>query len=127
MKKIALIPIDNRPVCYQLPKMNIDIDKNTKIFLPDRNFLGSLKNNADTQALFDWLEDLEEVDYLIISADTLIYGGLIPSRRSGENFEILEQRILKLRNILLKKNCKTFLFSSIMRISNNNINCFSFF
>ena len=27
MKRIALIPIDNRPVCYQLPKMIASIDK----------------------------------------------------------------------------------------------------
>ena len=122
MKKIALIPIDNRPVCYQLPKLNADIDKDTVLLMPDRKFLGSLEKNADTQALFDWLEDLQEIDYLIISADTLIYGGLIPSRRGKESFETLEQRILKLRNILLKKQCKTFVFSSIMRISNNNVN-----
>jgi len=122
MKKIGLIPIDNRPVCCQLPKMNANIDRNTILLLPDKKFLGSLEKNADTQALFDWLEDLEDIDYLIISADTLIYGGLIPSRRSEESFEILEQRVLKLRNILLKKRCKTFVFSSIMRISNNNVN-----
>lgn len=122
MKKIALIPIDNRPVCCLLPKMNADINKNTKLFLPERKFLGSLEKNADTQALFDWLEDLDDIDYLIISADTLIYGGLIPSRRGKDSFETLEQRVLKLRNILLKKQCKTFVFSSIMRISNNNVN-----
>lgn len=122
MKRTALIPIDNRPVCYQLPKMNADIDKDTVLLMPERKFLGSLEKNADTQALFDWLEDLTDIDNLIISADTLIYGGLIPSRRGEESYKILEQRILKLRNILLKKNCKTFVFSSIMRISNNNVN-----
>ena len=122
MKKTALIPIDNRPVCYQLPQMNVNIDKDTTLLMPDRKLLGSLKNNADTQALFDWLEDLQDVDNLIISADTLIYGGLIPSRRGKESFKALEQRILKLRNILLKKQCKTYIFTSIMRISNNNVN-----
>ncbi|MCR5261215.1 MAG: DUF4127 family protein [Candidatus Gastranaerophilales bacterium] len=123
MKKIALIPIDNRPVCYQLPKMIADINKDIKLIMPDRRLLGSLTKNAEINALFEWLEDIQDVDYIVISADTLIYGGLIPSRRSEETFEDLEQRVLKLRNLLLKKNdCKTFLFSSIMRISNNNIN-----
>ena len=122
MKKTALIQIDNRPVCFQLPKMNADMDKNTLLYMPDRKLLGSLNKNANIQALFEWLEELPEIDNLIISADTLIYGGLIPSRKGEESYRVLEQRILKLRNILLEKNCKTFLFSSIMRISNNNIN-----
>ena len=123
MKKIALIPIDNRPVCYTLPKLIAKINPDIKLIIPNRNLLGSLVKNADTEALFEWLEDIQNVDYIIISADTLIYGGLIPSRRSDDDFEEIEKKILRLRNILLKKNdCKVLVFSSIMRISNNNIN-----
>lgn len=123
MKKIGFIPIDNRPVCYTLPKMIADINPEIKLYLPPKNLLGSLTKNADKNGLFEWLEDLEETDYLVISADTLIYGGLIPSRRCPDDKNEIENRLLKLRNILLKKtNCKTLIFSSIMRISNNNYN-----
>lgn len=123
MKKIGFLPIDNRPVCYDLPKMIANIDSEVKIYLPPKNLLGSLTKNADRNALFEWLEDLNDVDYLVISADTLVYGGLIPSRRSSDTKDEIENRLLKLRNILLKKtNCKTLVFSSIMRISNNNFN-----
>ena len=123
MKKIGFLPIDNRPVCYDLPKMIANIDSEVKIYLPTKNLLGSLTKNADRNALFEWLEDLNDVDYLVISADTLVYGGLIPSRRSSDTKDEIENRLLKLRNILLKKtNCKTLVFSSIMRISNNNFN-----
>lgn len=123
MKKIGFIPIDNRPVCYTLPKMIANIDSDVKLYLPPKNLLGSLTKNANRNAIFEWLEDINDIDYLIISADTLIYGGLIPSRRSNDNKNEIEKRLLKLRNILLKKNnCKTLVFSSIMRISNNNYN-----
>lgn len=123
MKKIALIPIDNRPVCYTLPLLIANVNPKVKLLLPNRKFLGSLTKNADIEAIFEWLEELQDVDYIVISADTLIYGGLIPSRRTTANIKEIEQKILHLRNILLKKdNCKTYLFSSIMRISNNNIN-----
>ena len=123
MKRIALIPIDNRPVCYTLPQMTADLNPDIKLYMPSRNLLGSLVKNANIDGLFDWLEELPQTDYIIISADTLIYGGLIPSRRSDAPKEEIEKRILKLRNILLKKSdCKVFLFSSIMRISNNNFN-----
>ncbi|MGN0004928.1 MAG: DUF4127 family protein [Candidatus Gastranaerophilaceae bacterium] len=123
MKKTALIPIDNRPVCYTLPQMTAAINSDFKLILPNRRLLGDLSKEADTNALFEWLEDLKDVDYIVISADTLLYGGLIPSRRSLETKEDLDKKILRLRNILLNKpNCKTYVFSSIMRISNNNVN-----
>lgn len=123
MKRIGFVPIDNRPVCYDLPKMITEIDNEVKLYLPPRKILGSLVKNADRKILFEWLEDLHNVDYLVISADTLIYGGLIPSRRSTDTKDEIEKRLLTLRNILLRKtNCKTLVFSSIMRISNNNCN-----
>lgn len=123
MKKIALIPIDNRPVCYTLAKQIAAINPEIKLLMPDRRLLGSLVKNADYEALFEWLEFVQEADYFVISADTLIYGGLISSRRTNAYIEEIEQRILRLRNFLLKRqNFGTFIFSSIMRISNNNIN-----
>ena len=66
MKKIALIPIDNRPVCYTLPKMIADIDADIRLIMPNRNLLGGLTKYADTTALFEWLEEIRNVDYIVI-------------------------------------------------------------
>ena len=120
--KIALIPIDNRPVCYTLPEITSKIDDDFELYLPDRKYLGDLKYQADIENLFKWLSDLPQIDGLVISLDTLAYGGLIPSRRCPETFEQIQERILKLKDILISKKCKIYAFSSIMRISNNNYN-----
>lgn len=120
--KIAFVPIDNRPVCYTLPKLISQIDEEIEFFLPERKFLGDLERIADIENLFDWLKSLPKLDALVLSLDTLAYGGLIPSRRCPETFEEIKCRIEKLREILLEKECKIYAFSSIMRISNNNIN-----
>ncbi len=120
--KIALIPIDNRPVCYTLPEITSKIDDDFELYLPDRKYLGDLKHQADIENLFKWLSDLPQIDGLVISLDTLAYGGLIPSRRCPETFEQIQERILKLKDILISKKCKIYAFSSIMRISNNNYN-----
>lgn len=120
--KIALIPIDNRPVCYTLPEQIAAIDSNLELFLPARKFLGDLKNNADIDAILNWLKNISSVDAIVISLDTVAYGGLIPSRRSKDSFEEIKERLKKLKEILIKKNAKIYAFSSIMRISNNNIN-----
>ena len=120
--KIAFIPIDNRPVCYTLPKLLAGIDKNIDFSIPDRKYLGDLKKIADKNYLIDWLEKLEKQDAIIISLDTLIYGGLIPSRRSTQTLDAIEKDLDIVKNILKRKNSKIYAFSSIMRISNNNYN-----
>ena len=120
--KIAFIPIDNRPVCYNLPKMISKIDRNIQFFIPERVYLGDLTKYADVEKLLVWLENIPQVDAIIMSLDTLAYGGLISSRRSPDSFETVANRVEKLKNILAKSNAKIYAFSSIMRISNNNIN-----
>lgn len=119
---IAFIPIDNRPVCYTLAKQIADINSDIKFFMPDRDWLGDLTKYADTKKLFKWLEELPTVDAIVISLDTVAYGGLISSRRCPDTFEEIKNRIYKLRDILSSKQAKIYAFSSIMRISNNNVN-----
>lgn len=122
--KIAVIPIDNRPICYDLIEDILSINKNYELFLPKIEYLGGLTTSANIDELFKFLENLDNIDYLIISLDTLAYGGLINSRRCPETFEEIEKRVLKLKEIIIQKNLKNkvYAFSSVMRISNNNIN-----
>lgn len=122
MKKIALIPIDNRPICYTLIKDILEQDNNIKLFMPERNFLGTLKKNADIEKIYNFIENMPKADIFVISLDTIAYGGLISSRRCPESFEQIKERLLSFRKLLKQKAEKIYAFSSIMRISNNNIN-----
>ena len=118
--KIAFLPIDNRPVCYTLAKYIAQIDESIEFFLPPRECLGDLTKTADIENLISWLENLPKVDSFILSLDTLVYGGLIPSRRSTETLEELKERLARIKPLL--RNKKVYAFSSVMRISNNNYN-----
>lgn len=120
--KIGFVPIDNRPVCYTLPRQIAQIDGAIEFFIPERSLLGDLTKYADTDGIFEWLKNLPELDALVISLDTLAYGGLISSRRCPDTFDEIKCRIQQLKEILKTKNAKVYAFSSIMRISNNNIN-----
>lgn len=120
--KIGFLPIDNRPVCYTLPEQIAKIDESIELFLPDRSLLGDLTKYADVNGIFEWLKNLPKLDALVISLDTAAYGGLISSRRCSDSFEEIREKIKKLKEILKEKNAKIYAFSSIMRISNNNIN-----
>lgn len=120
--KICVIPIDNRPVCYNLFKDISAIDEDIELFIPPRELLGDLEKKAQIEKLFEWLKQVPKVDNIVISLDTLAYGGLIPSRRCPETFEQIKDRIQILKEILNSKQAKIYAFSSIMRISNNNVN-----
>lgn len=121
--KIALIPIDNRPVCYNLAKDIAAIDSDLELFLPDKKFLGSLYSQADTKEILTWIEELPQVDAIIISLDTIAYGGLIPSRRSKCTLEEVRAEMENFKDRCYNKcHGKIYAFSSIMRISNNNVN-----
>ena len=122
MLKIALIPIDNRPICYDLIQDILSIHNDIKLYLPDISLLGGLTTGTDTDKLIDFINNLDYIDYLIVSLDTIAYGGLVPSRRSNDTKEEIEKRLSKFKNIARKKAKKIYAFSSIMRISNNNIN-----
>ena len=124
--KICFVPIDNRPVCYNLAKDITAIDESIELFIPPREFLGDLTKNAQVNEILDWLEKLPACDVMVLSLDTIAYGGLIPSRRGvnekgvQENFSDIKNRVERLKPLL--KNKKVYAFSSIMRISNNNYN-----
>ena len=117
---IAFIPIDNRPVCYTLPEQICALNDDINLLMPDRELLGDLTKCADVEGIFDWLESLKDIDAVVMCLDTIAYGGLIPSRRSTDTFEEVKARVERLRKII--KDKKIYAFSSIMRISNNNIN-----
>lgn len=118
--KICFIPIDNRPVCYNLAKDIAAIDENIELFIPPREFLGDLTRSAGVNEIIEWIENIPECDAMVISLDTIAYGGLIPSRRSTDSLEDIKSRLKRLKPLL--KNKKVYAFSSIMRISNNNYN-----
>ena len=110
--KICFIPIDNRPVCYNLVKDIALMDSEIELFIPPRDFLGDLTKIANVNGILDWLKSCPKSDAIILSLDTVAYGGLIPSRRSTEGFEEIKLRIDNLKQILIEKEAKIYAFST---------------
>ena len=101
-KKIAFIPIDNRPVCYTLAQQIANIDKNIQLLIPPREMLGDLKKTADISGIINWLKNIPNPNSIIVSLDTIAYGGLIPSRRSKDSFETIKNRMEEFKEISYK-------------------------
>ncbi|WP_217586541.1 DUF4127 family protein [Lentibacillus saliphilus] len=122
-KTLALIPVDARPVTYDLPKDLAEI-AGWNVLTPPKEKLGFLKTPADYSSLFNWLESIaSQIDGLIVSMDMILYGGLVPSRVNRDDAETIAARLNRLRDI--KKHypdLKIMAFSSTMRLSNSYVN-----
>lgn len=121
-RRICFIPLDSRPVCYDLPK-RLAHSAGIELCLPSPKLLGSgqgdLKTPGDFKALSRWVKNhLFENDPIIVALDTIAYGGLIPSRINTDPLDVLEDRIDKFFKIV--KAPSLYGFSSILRIPNYN-------
>ncbi|NLF83957.1 MAG: DUF4127 family protein [Candidatus Gastranaerophilales bacterium] len=122
---ILLIPADNRPVSYSLPIFIGEQNRNVKVIVPPVKLLGGLDFSADISGILSWLEEAisqERPDFIICALDTVAYGGLISSRRCDDTKNTILARLEQFKELVKKAGAKVFGFTSIMRISNNNVN-----
>jgi len=78
--RIALVPLDNRPCCYQFPK-RIGGVAGVEVLTPPESLLGKYTAAGNYEAVKSWLiEQAPAVSGMIICIDQLAYGGLVASR-----------------------------------------------
>ncbi|MEK3806982.1 DUF4127 family protein [Bacillus sp. FSL H8-0547] len=121
--KLALLPVDARPVTRDLPIHLAQIG-GWEIIAPDKGSLGFLKEPGKIEDHRKWLlQTADEVGGFILSIDMLLYGGLVPSRVSAALIEELAKKLQLLKEIKVRYPDKPlYAFSSTMRISNNYVN-----
>jgi len=121
MEKVAVLPLDDRPVNYDYPRY-LARSAGIDILLPEREWLGNPWRSSQHKKLVDWLEKTApEVDGLILAVDTLAFGGLIPSRTSYDSVETILRRLAFLRQLKQSRPDLPILASSvILRICRNN-------
>jgi hypothetical protein len=121
--KVLLLPLDDRPVTYLLPKL-VAQAAGIDCVIPPRKLMGTLQSPAQPEEIASWMEaeiTKENPDVLLLCLDTLLYGGLIPSRRSNETQGVIAKRAEYLRNWSKAgdKHRAIYAQASIMRISDN--------
>ncbi|OLV16939.1 DUF4127 family protein [Deinococcus marmoris] len=79
--KIALLPLDDRPVSVQLPQQVAALH-GLELVIPPLETLGHFMRAGDTGLAASWLrEQAAQVDAAVINVDALCYGGLIQGRQ----------------------------------------------
>lgn len=123
MATIAVLPLDDRPVTYDLPA-RIGAIAGARVLLPPRELLGNLEQVADRAALGAWLlEAGPEADAVVVALDTLGYGGLIPSRRSPDDLAAIMEALGPLRRLKERHPAlPLYGFNVTMRLSDSDVN-----
>jgi hypothetical protein len=115
--KTLLLPLDERPCNRLFPQLISQSSHNIELLVPDKSVLGDKKRPADTAMISQFLRDhVHDCTNVIISVDTLVYGGLIPSRLHYLTKEEAFQRLEVLKELKsLNNNVKIYAFNCIMR------------
>ncbi|UQZ83780.1 hypothetical protein SK3146_02987 [Paenibacillus konkukensis] len=121
MPKIVYLPLDERPCNYGYPQQLAAMTE-LKLVAPERPLLGWKKKPADTAALSRWLlKEAQDADYLIVSVDLLVYGGIVPSRLHGMPAEECLRRLAVLGEIKRSRpSVRIHAFNLIMRVPDND-------
>ncbi len=116
-REILFVPHDNRPVSLQQTADTIRKLENFSVQTPPEEYLGSDKRKGDPDQLWNWLdENARGVDAAVVSADALLYGSLVNSRKHDlEESVILEraERFKKFRQD--HPQLRLYVFASVMR------------
>lgn len=114
--KIIFIPLDNRPVSLDYV-VDIVQSSDIKIITPPEELISTHESDGKVDELWQWLlKNARNAQSAVISTDTLIYGGLVPSRTHHLSSEVIKSRINRLKELKDKfPQLKIYCFSSLLR------------
>lgn len=114
--KILFIPHDDRPISYH---QTVDVVEQVgyEMLLPPKELLSNATNMGHPDELWAWLfENAPSVNSAVIASDSMLYGGLIPSRKHEVSEEVLNARLMKFEQLKEKNpNLQIYVFDSLMR------------
>ncbi|MDF2634271.1 MAG: hypothetical protein K0R78_1145 [Pelosinus sp.] len=113
---IMYVPFDNRPVSYEYVTDTVK-KGGFDILVPPEEFLAARTRSANPDQLWEWVfEHAKEADRVVVSADALIYGGLVASRTHDIEADVLLKRTENFKKLRkLNPSLKLYVFSTIMR------------
>ena len=113
--KLLYIPMDTRPVCLAYTVDSLQA-AGVQVVYPQLDWLADNQQDAQVERLFNWLEqELPTADALVLSTDSLIYGGLVASRTHNLPIEVLQMRLQRLLQLLEQYQVPVYAYSTIMR------------
>jgi hypothetical protein len=117
--RIGLVPLDERPVNLRYPAMIAAIF-GLDLVVPPPDAIGVRRAPGRHDRLAAWLGDIGPgLDALIVSVEQLAYGGLVPSRTTGDPAAAAAARLDPLRRLGGRRRPLLYGFNLITRISDS--------
>lgn len=116
---IVVVPLDDRPVTAQLPRM-LGAIAGDRVLVPPRALVGNYLTFGRPDALLRWLRDplTAQADAFVISSDMIAYGGLVASRTPQTPVFLARARLNDLADIRAAHAAASFVvFGTIMRLA----------
>lgn len=114
--RLTFVPLDERPCNYEFPYFLAQGTEFT-VERPPLEMMGLKKRPGNVERLWNWFgESCAGADGAVVALDTLLYGGIIPSRLHELKLEELTARLERLREIKERHPQLTlYAFQLIMR------------
>lgn len=115
-KTILYVPQDNRPVDYAYTVRTAEYAGYTVITPPER-YLSGANFQGSPEQLMMWVQNnASQADAMVLSIDSLVYGGLVDSRKHNLPMDVLVRRIEKVEDLHRQFPKKPiYAFSTVMR------------
>lgn len=115
-KTLLYVPADDRPVSLEYAADTVKA-ASFDILTPPVEYLAGRTRKGDPEKLWEWLnEHVKQADAVVLSADTLIYGGLVDSRTHDFPSYVLDWRVRKFTHLKESNpSLRMYVFSTIMR------------
>ncbi|WP_303146743.1 DUF4127 family protein [uncultured Megasphaera sp.] len=115
-KTILYVPQDDRPVDYEYTVSTAEA-AGYQVLTPPAQYLSGMNFHGSPDKLMAWVDaNAGKADAMVLSIDSLAYGGLVDSRKHNLPMETLTARLEKVEALHKShKNVPIYVFSTVMR------------
>ena len=115
-KTILYVPQDDRPVDYAYTVKTAE-DAGYTVLTPPRQYLSGSNFHGSPDELMNWVEThASEADAMVLSVDSLVYGGLVDSRKHNLDMNTIMNRLKNVESLHGKYgHTPIYVFSTVMR------------
>ena len=113
---VLYVPQDDRPVSLQYT-VDTAREAGMTILTPPQNLISGKNYQGQADQIMAWVEqNAGRADVMVLSTDTLIYGGLVDSRKHNIPLSTLESRLKRIESLKARnKNVRIYGFGTVMR------------
>lgn len=113
---ILYVPQDDRPVSLAYTVATAR-DAGYTVLTPPQHWLSGRSFQGHPDEIWTWVEqNVSKADVMVLSTDTLVYGGLVDSRKHETDLSVLQRRVQRIQDLKrFHPKVPLYAFGTVMR------------